>query len=174
MEGGSLYSHPKGYFQPGVLALGASGRILYRWRGRPTRSNMGGATERPTAKHVFKNVSRALAESESPEGAADAPLDTKPELDSRGLPWPIFVSLLVANGWFVKAQPFPYIAGGPPVQRRARRAILRIPLFVAAWAIAFASLPAWVVGAALVAWAAWITPSVRFIGRQFQNLPGKD
>ena len=52
-------AHPKGYFQPGVLALArgpgcaarcraAGHRILYRWRGVPTRHNNGGATERPT------------------------------------------------------------------------------------------------------------------------------
>ncbi|MDX1736556.1 MAG: hypothetical protein R3228_19410, partial [Halioglobus sp.] len=45
----SNFSHPKGYFQPGVLAIDDAGRVLYRWRGIPTRRNMGGATERPTA-----------------------------------------------------------------------------------------------------------------------------
>ena len=34
-------SHPKGYFQPGVLALSQQGRVLYRWRCRPSRQNVG-------------------------------------------------------------------------------------------------------------------------------------
>jgi hypothetical protein len=52
-------------FQPGVLSLASDGRVLYRWRGRPTRKNMGGATERPTAEHVFNRVSSALAAASS-------------------------------------------------------------------------------------------------------------
>ena len=168
------FSHPKGYFQPGVLSLDSSGRVLYRWRGRPTRRNMGGATERPTAAHVFENVSRELAVSAASGGAADAELDTNPKLDSRGLPWPVFMSVLVANGWFIKPKPFPYISGGPSAQQRAKRAMLRIPFFVAAWVLAFTQLPSLWVGGALVAWAAWLTPRIRFVGNQFQNEPGED
>jgi hypothetical protein len=44
--------HPKGHFQPGVLALTPTFRILYRWRGVPTRRNNGGATERSTRSGV--------------------------------------------------------------------------------------------------------------------------
>ena len=33
-------THPKGYFQPGVLALNSEGRVLYRWRSVPTHNNM--------------------------------------------------------------------------------------------------------------------------------------
>jgi hypothetical protein len=173
-DGSETYSHPKGYFQPGVLALNADGRVLYRWQGRPTRRNMGGATERPTAEHVFKNVSRALAAAASSSEPVDAELDTMPELDSRGIPWPLFVSLLVANGWFIKPKPFPFISGGPPVQQRAKRALLRVPFFVAGWAIAFAQLPVLLVGLAFAAWAAWLTPQIRFINSQFQNEPGDE
>ena len=39
-------SHPKGYFQPGVLGIDSNKRILYRWRSLPTRANIGGAAER--------------------------------------------------------------------------------------------------------------------------------
>ena len=46
-------SHPKGYFQPGVLALSREGRVLYRWRCRPTRQNVGGASGRPTTRYAF-------------------------------------------------------------------------------------------------------------------------
>jgi hypothetical protein len=132
---------------------------------------MGGATERPTPEHVFRQGARALEESASGADLKDASLDTNPELDSRGIPWPIFVSLLVANGWFLNARPFRYITGGPATTKRLKRALLRIPFFLAGWGIAFAALPSAWVGAALVAWGAWITPKVRFINREFQNIP---
>lgn len=170
----SIYSHPKGYFQPGVLSLASDGRVLYRWRGRPTRKNVGGATERPTAAHVFENVSHALAASSSSEEPIDAELDRTPALDSRGIPWPIFISLLVANGWFVKPVPLRYMREGPSVQRRSRRALLRIPFFVAGWAIAASQLPTLWVGLAFACWAAWLTPHIRFLSSQFQNEPGVD
>lgn len=165
----SPFSHPKGYFQPGVLALDKSGRILYRWRGVPTRSNMGGATERPTADHVFEQVSRALAAA-APDVARDAELDLEPKLDSRGIPWPLFVSVLVANGWFIRPKPFPHQPGGPPIKQRFILSLLRIPAFVGVWIAAFSLLPAIWVGIALLAWAAWLTPGIRYINDQFQNV----
>lgn len=162
----SFYHHPKGYFQPGVLALDSGGRVLYRWRGIPTRKNMGGATERPTANHVYENLSAALAT----PGADDAVLDEKPELDSRGLPWPLFMSLLVANGWFIKPKTFPHISGGPSLARRLKHAMIRIPIFIFAWVIAFTLLPTLWVGAAFLAWAAWLTPFIHEVNGRFQNL----
>jgi hypothetical protein len=169
----SPYRHPKGYFQPGVLSLASDGRVLYRWRGQPTRRNMGGATERPTAQHVFDNLSRALSASASSSQQVDAELDTKPKLDSRGIPWPIFVTLLVANGWFLRPKTFGFISGGPSPEQRAKRAILRVPFFIAGWAVALAQLPTWAVGLAFVVWAAWLTPKIRFISSQFQNEPSE-
>lgn len=167
-----IFRHPKGYFQPGVLALASDGRVLYRWRGIPTRKNMGGATERPTASYVFDSVERALADTGAAEARADAQLDLNPELDSRGIPWPLFVTLLVANGWFIKPKTFGYLPEGPSAVQRVKRAMLRVPLFIGAVGLAFVSLPSWLVGLALVAWAAWLTPQIRFIGSQFQNEAG--
>ncbi|MFT5441325.1 MAG: hypothetical protein ACI8W3_000366 [Myxococcota bacterium] len=171
VEAGSIFSHPKGYFQPGVLALDSNARVLYRWRGIPTRKNMGGATERPTADHVFNQVSLALASATSGTVTADAELDTNPELDSRGLPWPLFMSLLVSNGWFIKPDTFGHRPGGPTPLTRIKRALIRIPFFVAAWAIAFAYLPSLWVGLALVGWGAWLTPKIRYFNEQFQSIP---
>jgi hypothetical protein len=165
----SKFSHPKGYFQPGVLAVDKSGRVLYRWRGVPTRSNMGGAVERPTADHVFEQVSRGLNAS-APDAAQDAELDLEPTLDSRGIPWPLFVSVLVANGWFIRPRPFDSRPGGPPIKRRFISALLRIPVFVGVWIAAFSLLPATWVCIALLAWAAWLTPGIRYINDQFQNV----
>jgi hypothetical protein len=153
-------THPKGYFQPGVLALAADGRVLYRWRGVPTHKNMGGATERPTAAYVWGCVAFALEKSDE---SGDAPLDADPPLDSTGIPWPIFASLLIANGWFLNARGF-------KSARHTRSAGLRLLGFVGAWVAAFVWLPALPVAIALGGWIAFITPKLRWVGQQFQNV----
>jgi len=152
-------THPKGYFQPGVLALTGDGRVLYRWRAVPTHSNMGGATERPTAEHVWTGIARAL---ESGANAADALLDTDPALDSTGIPWPLFASLLIANGWFVNARGF-------KSARHVLMAGVRLLAFAGAWIAAFAWLPTLPVAVVLAAWVAYITPKVRWVGQEFQD-----
>ncbi|MFK7977891.1 MAG: hypothetical protein AB8C02_17300 [Halioglobus sp.] len=165
------FSHPKGYFQPGVLAVDSKGRVLYRWRGIPTRSNMGGAMERPTATHVFEKMKEALAAGQS---AGDAELDRDPVLDARGIPWPIFASVLTANGWFVRPKTFTHMPNGPSLKARFIRALLRIPIFLAGWGLAFMFLPTLFVGAALAVYAMWITPKIRYISDQFQTVDPSD
>lgn len=152
-------THPKGYFQPGVLALAKDGRVLYRWRGVPTHRNMGGASERPTAEHVWGRIAEAIEHGAS---AGDAPLDPDPPLDMKGAPWPVFVSLLIANGWFLEGRGF-------ESRRRIARAGLRLVGFVAAWIAAFVLLPAIPVAAVFALWVAYITPKVRWLGREFQD-----
>ena len=163
------YSHPKGYFQPGVLALNQHGRILYRWRSVPTRRNVGGAIERPTSDHVYRQLNKALNTNSAVTGC-DAELDHDPVMDSRGIPWPLFVSILTANGWFIKPKPFPHKPGSPRVELRILRAILRIPVFIAAWVIALMYLPPLLVGICFTAWVLWLAPKVRYINDQFQNV----
>lgn len=163
----SWVSHPKGYFQPGVLALRREGRVLYRWRSRPTRENIGGAISRPTASHVWGRVKAALAE---PAAAPDVPHDDAPQLDQGPAPWPVFVTLLFANGWFLRPVYFHQDQGESTVRRRMRNAMLRVPLFVAAWIAAFAFLPFWIAGLAFVAWVAKIVPGVRQVNALFQNV----
>ena len=97
-------THPKGFFQPGILALRQDSTVLYRWRGIPTHKNMGGAAERPTVAWVWKHLKAAL---DAGGKAVDAPLDRDPELDSRGVPWIFFASLLIAHGWFIRPRGFP-------------------------------------------------------------------
>jgi hypothetical protein len=153
-------THPKGYFQPGVLALNAEGRVLYRWRGVPTHRNIGGAVERPTAEHVWSSITEAL---EREADTTDAPLDTDPPLDSSGIPWPVFVSLLIANGWFLNARGF-------KSQGHILLAGVRLLAFAVAWIAALAWLPTLPVAIALAGWVFWITPKVRWVGRQFQDV----
>ncbi len=155
-------THPKGYFQPGVLALTSDGRVLYRWRSIPTHQNVGGAMERPTAEHVWQRVEAALA---SDADVGDAPLDADPALDGRGFPWILFVPLLISNGRFLDGRGF----GNP---KDIPKAALRLLVFIAAWIAAFILLPTLPVAIALGAWAAYITPRVRWLGRQFQDASG--
>ena len=163
----SWVSHPKGYFQPGVLALSQEARVLYRWRSRPTRKNIGGALMRPTAPHVWTQVQESLAE---PADAPDVPHDDNPSFDTSPVPWPIFISLLISNGWFLKPVGFGQRVGGVPVATRQRNAMLRILLFVAAWVAAFAYLPWWIPAVTLAGWVAMITPGVRMVNEAFQNV----
>lgn len=160
-------AHPKGYFQPGVIALSTEHRILYRWRSVPTRRNNGGATERPTAGHIWKRVEQALAAKTAP----DAELDSPPKVDMKGIPWPFFVLLLLANGNFWRPKGFALQRRGPDdVGGRARRAIIKLALFFAGWVLAFALLPAGWVALALLAYAAIAAPGIVEIHRAFQRV----
>lgn len=154
-------THPKGYFQPGVLALGRDGRVLYRWRSVPSRSNVGGAVERATAEHVWSAVAAALA-----SGAPDAPLDTDPPLGSRGAPWPVFVALLLANGWFLRPRGF-------RATSLVTAAAVRLLAFITVWIAAFVWLPTLPVALCLAVWIAFITPRVRWVNQEFQDASGE-
>ena len=165
--GPSWVSHPKGYFQPGVLALSGEGRVLYRWRCRPDRKNVGGAIARPTPAHVWSGVQTAL---EQPPDAPDVALDADPVLDSPPVPWPLFVTLLLANGWFLRPVPFDQRPGKDTVRQRQRNAMRRVPLFVAGWIAAGLLLPIWLVALAFAAWVAKVLPGIRIVNARFQNV----
>ena len=159
--------HPKGYFQPGVIALTAARRILYRWRGAPTRGNNGGATERPTAEHVWRQIEAARARPDAP----DAALDTPASVGMKGIPWPLFVLLLLANGNFWRPRGFALQRGGPDhVGRRAQLAMLKLALFAAGWIAAFELLPAGWVALALLVYAALAAPGIVEVHRAFQSV----
>ena len=163
-------SHPKGYYQPGVLALSRSGRVLYRWRCRPTRRNAGGAMGRPTPEHVWHSVERARAD---PVDAPDVAHDDDAVLDSSPTSWPLFIGLLLANGWFLRPQVFDHHAGEWDVPMRIRLAAIRLAGFVAAWVAAAWILPGLIVAVAFGAWALKVWPGVRDIHAGFQNI-GRD
>jgi hypothetical protein len=160
-------SHPKGYYQPGVIVIGREGRVLYRWRCRPTRSNTGGATGRPTPEHVWGKVQAALAE---PADAPDVAHDDDPTLDAPPNPWPLFVLLLLANGWFMAPQVFDHRGGEFDAPKRIRRAMLRLGAFLAGWVAAAWLLPGWIVGLAFGAWLIKVIPGIRAIHDGFQNV----
>ena len=162
----SWAAHPKGYFQPGVLALTSQSRVLYRWRGRPTRKNMGGAAERPTPGHVWSQVQPRL------EGPAEEPeLDDSPELDIRGVPWLLFLAMLLAHGWFLRPKTFPSGRADEQPSANPLSMFPRIAVFLAAWVAAFVFLPTGWVALALIAWGALVGPGLAKIQRGFQNIP---
>lgn len=172
-------THPKGHFQAGVLAVTAEGRVLYRWRGVPTRKNIGGAVGRVAHGYLWSRLEEALA-SATPGDAAldeDAKLETLvvpwpglSPIDASMIPWPLFAALLVANGWFIRPLALAYTREDPDGEKRVPRAGLRLVGFIAAWAAAFWWGSPLVVGAALVAWLAWITPKLPFFNGEFQNM----
>ena len=75
--------HPKGFFQPGVLALTRERRVLYRWRSVPSSENLNGTAMRPTPTHVWENTERSLMAGGS---AGDALHDDSPVVDQRPPP----------------------------------------------------------------------------------------
>jgi hypothetical protein len=140
-------AHPKGYFQPGVLALTNEGRVLYRWRLRPTRKPR-------------------LA-----DGTDDAELDESPEFAKKDRWWPYNVAIMLAHGWFLRPKAFPLGRTGDKPSAKPQRMKWRIAIFVGAWIAAFGFLPTGWVALGLAAWGALAFPGVVEIHRQFQNVP---
>ena len=81
------------------------------------------------------------------------------------MPWPIFVSLLLANGWFLRGRGFDSV-------QQLRRAPLKLAGFIALWTAAFLWLPLILTGTALALWVAYIIPKVRWLGEEFQDVTG--
>ena len=132
----------------------------------PTRANIGGAAERPTATYVYQKVSESLEQTANDK---DALLDDKPELDSKGRPFPVFVALLLANGWFIRPVPFLLTNSKLSALQRIKRAARRIPIFLAVWIAAFLILPVNWVATAAIAYGIWLTPIVVMIYRGLQH-----
>lgn len=154
------FSHPKGIFQPGVLAVSRAGRVLYRWRSRPDSRNVGGSICRVTAEHVWDSVQQAL---EKPSDTDDAPLDHAAKLDHKGVPSPYFLLMLFASGWFLRPNYFVMAANNHPlkeIQKQMRAARWRALIFIAGWIAAFAFLPTWIPAVVLVLWIAIVAPQI--------------
>jgi hypothetical protein len=150
--------HPKGFFQPGVLALTQQGRVLYRWRSVPSSKNLNGTLSRPTASYVRDRIEQALR---GGEAAGDAAHDDDPEIDQKPIPLPLFVGLVLANGWFVGPRSFAYSPGGPTLEKRFAIAGVRLLLFILAWIAAAVWLPSVPVVLAFAAWTAWVARDIR-------------
>ncbi|MBO6555278.1 MAG: hypothetical protein JJ957_02170 [Pseudomonadales bacterium] len=145
--------HPKGFFQPGVLALTNNRRVLYRWRSVPTAENLNGTTMRPTAAHVWDQVGSAL---QAGDDAGDASHDDNPIIDGEPPPRLLFFAAIIANGWFLRARAFAYSPGVGSVPSRFKAAFSRWFVFLFFWIIALATVPTGLVAMAFTTWLVWI------------------
>ena len=109
-----------------------------------------------------------------PADAPDVAHDDKPVLDSPKNPWPVFLTLLLANGWFLRPVPFDQRARKDTVPQTQRNAMLRVPVFAAAWIAAFAVLPLWATTLCLAAWLVKVVPGIRQVGQSFQSVGPDD
>ena len=159
-------SHPKGYFQPAVLAVTNENRVLYRWRCRPRYNNMSGAGQRPTPEYTWAQI-----ESRLPEGTPEPELDENPEFARDDLSWPRFLTILMAHGWFIRPKAFPLGREGDTASMNFKHIPWRIGIFVAAWVLAFTLLPLSWAFVGVLAWIAIAAPGIISIHRQFQNIP---
>ena len=158
-------SHPKGYYQPGVLAVHRTGRVLYRWRCVPKYSNMAGAGSRPEAVYTLEEIRNNL------EKAEDAPIDKNPKLPYEPQSWPRFLLGMTAHGWFLRPKVFPLMREGDTPSADPEKMMRRVWGFLAIWGVLLALLPTSWVGIAAALWVAILTPGIIEIHRQFQNEP---
>jgi len=156
-------SHPKGYFQPAVVALDRDRRVLYRWRCVPNRTNISGAGARPAARYVWQQVQTARRTS------IDAEPDLNPEMTSKDPPWLMFLLLLTAHGWFLRPKPFPLPRDGEAAWVNPASMLPRLVGFAVLWVAALILLPWLWVGLAAVLWLLLLTPGLLKLHRQFQN-----
>ncbi len=150
--------HPKGYFQPGVLAITNAERVLYRWRSIPSAENMNGTLARPTPQHAWQAIESSLAAGDT---AGDAAHDDDPAIDQSPPPRILFLAALIANGWFVGVTSFAFSPGVESVPSRFSAAMFRWLLFLAVWVVSLVFLPTVLVGLAFAGWVAWIARDIR-------------
>ncbi|MEM7100913.1 MAG: hypothetical protein AAF541_21825 [Pseudomonadota bacterium] len=160
-------SHPKGYYQPAVVALHKSGRVLYRWRCVPKYSNMSGAGARPEARYTWDHIQSSLHK----DSQVDAALDREPQLGAKDLSWPRFLLILVAHGWFLRPKAFPLARRSDPDRVSPGAMMPRVYGFVGLWLVLLLLLPGLWVGGLLLLWVALLLPGLIEIHRQFQNEP---
>ena len=141
-------THPKGFYQPGVLALNSQ-RLLYRWQSVPNRENMGGAGGRPAEDYVWAEIQASLADTTAP----DAALDATPVTGGKAPPFFMFSLMLMAHGWFVRPKAFTYQGDGVNPLQRFPLVLFRLIVFIGCWMTAFTLLPAIWVGLALALYA---------------------
>ncbi len=157
--------HPKGFFQPGVLAVTRTRRLLYRWRSVPSDENMQGTLARPTAGYVWNAVESALAVGAE---AGDAVLDNDPVIDRAPAPRFLFFAALLANGWFLRLKSLVYSPGMTLEPTRIPKILARWPLFLAVWIVALVLFPSAWVGGVFAGWLAWVVYDSRRVMRKFQ------
>lgn len=157
--------HPKGFFQPGVLALTRQQRLLYRWRSVPSDANMQGTLARPTASYVWNAIEPALAAGDE---AGDAALDNDPVIDRAPAPRFIFIAALLANGWFIRVKSLVYSPGMAVEPTRILKILARWLVFFPFWTGALFLLPTLFVGCVFCGWFIWVVRDTRRVMDKFQ------
>jgi len=165
----SWASHPNGYFQPAVVAVDKTGRILYRWRLVPDRSNMNGAGARPESGYIWDHMKQAMS------SKGDVELDKKPVMTQKDPPWILALLMFLANGWFIRPKAFPMSRDGKEGGfTQVRKALYRMGGFFSAWVLALIFFPLSWVGIAALVWLVIITPGVMELNSQFQTEKDSD
>lgn len=161
----SWASHPKGYYQPAVLAVNSEGRALYRWRMIPSKKNQAGAGSRPEANYVWNAIESALASGEEP------PLDENPVLTHKSRSWFVFMLLALAQGWFLWPKMSPLARPGDKPSATPPQRWMRTFVFFALWITSFVLFPVKFVGLAFAAWLIATIPGLVHIHRVLQIEP---
>jgi hypothetical protein len=158
-------AHPKGFFQPAVLSVHKSGRVLYRWRCVPKHSNMSGAGPRPEAAYTWDKIKAAM------DSEHDADFDKNPVLGEKSKSWYRFLLILIVYGWFLTPRTFAMAREGEAKRAVAADMMPRVYGFAALWLVLLVVLPIGWVGLLALAWAAKLTPGLIEIYRQFPHEP---
>jgi hypothetical protein len=156
-------SHPKGYYQPAVVAVHKSGRILYRWRCVPKFSNMNGAGARPGASYIWEKIQASLERTE------DAALDINPVMGSKEFGGFRFILMATVHGWFIRPKAFPLAREGDKPSADPAKMMPRVYGFVALWLFLLLLLPLKWFGITVLAWLAVLAPGLVRFYRQFQH-----
>ena len=157
--------HPHGYYQPAVIAVDQSSKILYRWRCVPKFSNMSGAGQGRKPCILGKRCRQPC-----PNNSMRRRIRIQRWARRRCLGLN-FLLLLLAHGWFIRPRAFPLLRDGGKGDVSPSDAMRRVYIFVGLWLLALLLLPGlWVVLAAVI-WAIAVTPGLIEIHRQFQNEP---
>ncbi len=107
------------------------------------------------------NTSRDVVQDVVHDAPHDAPHDDSPEVDSTPPPLPVFLAMILANGWFLRIKSFAYSPGAPPIQRRFATAGARWLLFIGFWILAAVYLPWALTAVAFAGWLAWVRRDMR-------------
>ena len=94
-----------------------------------------------------------------------------PCLGAKNAPWPLFLLILTAHGWFLRPRAFPLSREGDRKRVSPAAMLKRVYGFLALWVVLLLVLPIVWVGVAALAWLALLTPGLIEIHRQFQNEP---
>ncbi len=158
-------SHPNGYYQPAVISVDTSERVLYRWRCVPKYQNMSGAGARPDAAYTLDQINQAMNSSK------DAELDRQPVMGAGELNWLQFLLILTAHGWFLRPKAFPLLRNGDKDSVTPNQAMRRVYVFAGLWIVSLLVFPLQWVGLAFATWLIALVPGMIEIHRQFQNEP---